>query len=419
MDKGRLHGSLGPMRGGRSWRGRGLVVVGSILAGALAAAAPACVGDDPKAGAGADATPDVPTPIADTGADTASPPDGSPDAPRPACDGSTDCDPKNCGRAGHDCEGGACVGGKCGFVELATGQRNPSHLVADGEHVYWVNAGSLALCDGSTSDGAVMRVKRDGTGLATLAQGQACPATIALRAGDVYWAVRGTGAFADGAIRRTPKDGSGSPADVAQVAAAVSFVVDDDALYYTSGAAPNGVFRLPLRLGATPTLMATNQDPLSRLGHNGTELFWSVPIRGDVFRLAKDFTPAGSAGLVPAAYHATGSYPGDVRAQPDGAAVFWANRDEHSIMRLATAGDAGAAPIYPNQGRPRTLVVDDAVYWWTLGQSALYRGSTDGTESARLLAAEKPTNYVNLATDATAIYVAHTDTGRILKLVKP
>src|SRR3954462_13735162 len=70
-------------------------------------------------------------------ADAAMNPDGGPtnDA-APLCAGPTDRDPKNCGACGHDCFGGACVGGRCGPSVIARGFNGPLGVGVTGTKVY-------------------------------------------------------------------------------------------------------------------------------------------------------------------------------------------------------------------------------------------------------------------------------------------
>ena len=100
-------------------------------------------------------------------------------APDGACPTATSCDPKNCGKVGHDCLGGACVAGACRPVEIATGQIHPTVIRVDGDTLYWIDIGTLTngSCS-ATTDGSVMRAKVDGSQLTAIATGQKCPSDL-------------------------------------------------------------------------------------------------------------------------------------------------------------------------------------------------------------------------------------------------
>jgi hypothetical protein len=47
-------------------------------------------------------------------------------------------DPRNCGRCGHDCVGGACSAGVCQPVVVAFDQRELTWVGVDASHVFWL-----------------------------------------------------------------------------------------------------------------------------------------------------------------------------------------------------------------------------------------------------------------------------------------
>jgi hypothetical protein len=106
----------------------------------------------------------------DAGADTA--PSG--DAGADACV-DTQADPKNCGRCGHDCLGGACANGKCGPMGLVDwtqtddrcrdGGPEPCYIgtisgvAVDDTYVYFTDHGYGP--SGGDQSGGVLRVRKD------------------------------------------------------------------------------------------------------------------------------------------------------------------------------------------------------------------------------------------------------------------
>jgi hypothetical protein len=121
---------------------------------------------------------------------------------------------------------------------IVKGADHASNLVVDDKSIYWQNndkimkaprtggdpavlapaggtVSDIALDDayvyftvaGSGTDGTVARVSKDGGTVAPLATGQATPVGIAVDAGSVYWACRGTEAnmFHDGSVSKVDK----------------------------------------------------------------------------------------------------------------------------------------------------------------------------------------------------------------------
>jgi len=109
---------------------------------------------------------------------------------------------------------------------LISMQQNPLAITVDGEHIYWVNAGSLSVsADGSVvRDGSILRVKIAGGDPELLADEQAVPYAIAIDTGHVYWTNLG-----DGCVMRAPKSGGEDAVCLATGQSnPVAIAVDDD-----------------------------------------------------------------------------------------------------------------------------------------------------------------------------------------------
>ena len=101
--------------------------------------------------------------------------DGGPIGP---CDESTlATDPKNCGRCGHDCLGGACTAGKCESVVVRGGLENPTDLALDAANVYVTVRGS----------GTVLRIAKADGKTDVLASGHDEARGIALDGQTLFW----------------------------------------------------------------------------------------------------------------------------------------------------------------------------------------------------------------------------------------
>jgi hypothetical protein len=83
-------------------------------------------------------------------------------------------DPKNCGKCGHDCAGGACNTGVCQPSTVSSGQSNVNRIIATSTHVYWSRFGSYVP---PKQSGAVMSADLDGKNPVVLfdaGQGTSC-----------------------------------------------------------------------------------------------------------------------------------------------------------------------------------------------------------------------------------------------------
>src|SRR5512140_2346263 len=122
----------------------------------------------------------------DGGTDSPTPPDAQPDAPASACpnalpatcDSNLLSDPKNCCVQGRDCQGGACVAGKCQPVVIVSDATSDARGIAQTNNlVLWATGCS----------GIVRKVGKDGAGNTPLPAGQHCTPTLAISGASVYW----------------------------------------------------------------------------------------------------------------------------------------------------------------------------------------------------------------------------------------
>lgn len=136
---------------------RALLAVGVSSLVALVLGAAACVGDDPdavKPGTTADAAPadGSDTASGEAGTDAGHDTGTSCTAPLADCDGNGSCEtstatePKHCGVCGHDCGGGACVGGRCQPQMIGSNVDAPLSLAVNSSGVFWLRSDSVEKC---------------------------------------------------------------------------------------------------------------------------------------------------------------------------------------------------------------------------------------------------------------------------------
>ncbi len=330
--------------------------------------------------------------LGDTGAPIV---DASIDA---ACPSDTTGDPRNCG-ACHDCVGGACIGSVCQPSVLASSQGVPRGLSVFNGNVYWA----------SNTQGTVMRVGTDGTGLTPLLSGQNAPLDIAVRADGI---VLLTG---DGAVTTASLDGAGARAIVAATGSGVTgrIATSGASVYFTRS--PERVLSRVAQDGGAATALATAQTNPFGLAASATRVFWSADIDGGGAVQAID--PDGT--------NATVLVSGQVTPRTlalFGSTLYWVNSTASgNVMRAVLQADGGVqtSAVATAQSTPWAVVDDGTSIYWTTAVSAggVYtcpRTGCGGAPRTLLSGLATPTY---LATDSRAVYVA-TNSGTILKIAK-
>lgn len=344
-------------------------------------------------------------------------------APDGACPTATSCDPKNCGKVGHDCLGGACVAGACRPVEIATGQIHPTVIRVDGDTLYWIDIGTLTngSCS-ATTDGSVMRAKVDGSQLTAIATGQKCPSDLVLAGTDLYWTVQGNGNFADGAVMHAPKNGTGATPLYSNIVQAARLATDGTTLYVS--AANNGalddIFRAPLSGSGPLVKMAAQQVNVSGIEVQGSRILWGTVGPGSLRTAATTYAlDAGAdASGAPTLLNGDAGYP-ITFTQTSGNVIYLADRDQGQVKKIEV-GSLDPSAVATGQGTPYGVAVDGSyVYWWSSSAGILWRGQLDGVGTPLNVASHPQGGFAYLAIDATAVYVSNIDSGKILRIAKP
>jgi hypothetical protein len=170
-------------------------------------------------------------------------PDGGSDAVACVADFATD--PRNCGRCGHDCGGGACAAGKCAAFELGTVANAPLTYVVESGPFLFVST-NIRL---STEDGGIWRVAKTG-GRPEAYVTIRYAVDMGVLGDKLYFIVRdsaydGIDLTKTGGLYSCPVAGPApcAPTLIAAAESSSSLTVDKAALFYTDQANAKGIMR--------------------------------------------------------------------------------------------------------------------------------------------------------------------------------
>jgi hypothetical protein len=359
-----------------------------ITSGADASAADAAVSDGPPAG--------------DAGSD--------------AC-GSTQDNSSHCGRCGHDCRGGTCVGGLCQPEELATSQDKPRGLTVRNGNLFWLlDDGSVRACTTSACKSTLHVVADAGYSPTTTGFSR-----VAADGDHVYW--NDFYKVNPVTIWWTPIDGGpveafaqgGADGGPGTTTAAVA--VDDAGVYWSGD---YGVYRCPKTGG--PCANPINVGPTGAFTRTMAEsegyIFWvawgpdSTTPTGSLFRAPKDAVDVPNPTLAPGLFN-----PRDVAAK-DGIPYFTVVEDGGRTGRVMTYDGLAVRQIVGDQFEPTLIAVDaDDVYWVGAGTGEIRRCPRAGCIEAEVLAT-KQANPQGLVLDGQFVYWSVGGTGKIVRVAK-
>ncbi len=375
-------------------------------------------------------------PNADGGGTSSGNPPGPPGPPPPPGDGGGDAgncvadlqnDPKNCGRCGHDCLGGACTMGVCQPKQLATALQGANSVAVDASYVYVSEyiKGRISRIpkDGSTQPVAIAAGRTnyavglwiDGTTLywansdstldvdagnyggiwkctvpqcadVTIVTPDYDPEFPSVTNGTVYYA-----SYGDDAVEKALADGG----HVSLVTANRPLVVAADAthVYYTSSA--NDFLRVPVGGGASERVGPLNGNAWGYTRVDATNVYWafwelggaghvmSIP-KNDIAKTPSEFTTAADKGSIGIALDDTN--------------IYWTNEGTFTTMSMIDVSDRnGEVRTCPKTGCPST------------GSTVLAKGLDDATA---------------ITVDATAVYFIEVgdyqaSNGVLKKVAKP
>jgi len=350
-------------------------LIGAGIALAIAFAGAACNGNGtPEDAPDYEVAPNRRAHGANDEATTATPgPEGDPATPSvPTCV-DVKSDAHNCGRCGHDCEGGACSEGVCQAVELAKNIAIPQGAAVAADALY------VTAYEG----GAVLRLDKTSPGTPiVVTQATSSPSAIGVEVDAKGNAVR---------VIWGEEQGSSSNVKVCSVPTCTSatavptgadvhrIVVRGDTAYWTQSSTVAGgkvrkctIADCP---GTAADVVANEPNAYGLALAPGDGALFVDPVGIAVDATHRYIAGAGSAGISSCALASCDS------ATPFGAAtnphdiasddvdVYWTNglATGGSVVSCPKAGCNGGVPrvVAPDQKNPYTIALDEHAIYWT------------------------------------------------------
>ncbi len=268
------------------------------------------------------------------------------------CETNLETDPDHCGACGRSCQGAACSDGQCAPISLADAQsfgyNPPKGIAVDATSVYFTVW---------TSNGRVMKVGKDGTGLQDLATGQNAPFDIAVDSSAVYWTNANSGQ-----VMTVAKSG-GTPAELASgQPSPYGIAVDDTYVYWVdngNGSSTSGkvMRRAKDGSGAVTELVSARPFPYS-IAIDDTHMYWTeYTTSGNVYRARKDGTDVQPVATAQ-------KWPYILALYED--KVYWTNQSNNGgAVMVASKAGGNASILASDNSNPRGITVDGSGVYWT------------------------------------------------------
>ncbi len=279
--------------------------------------------------------------------------------------GNTQTNGQNCGRCGHDCLGGACEGGVCQPVTLAS-NIEPWNLAVDDASVYWTNPfdGFVTKADKSDGGNPVTLLSSSAPGMKVLS-----PFDITLDTTNLYVTDEESGymlSCALGGCGNNPK-----ALGIVDAGSAGAFKIATDSTFVYCTDTSSGIWRAPKSGAGAATLLGTytaggNSSPYDLVVGGAAVYFTNTD--GTVQKLP---VAGGSPMLV-------------ATALSQGVDIILANGDLYwtslvnpgSVESVPLAGGT-PTPVAVSQPLPFGIAADaNNLYWLNIGPSMQ---GTDGT----------------------------------------
>jgi len=276
------------------------------------------------------------------------------------CETNLNTDSDHCGACGRSCQGAACSDGQCAPLPLADAQsfgyNTPKGIAVDATSVYFTVW---------TSNGRVMKVGKDGTGLQDLATAQNAPFDIAVDSGAVYWTNANSGQ-----VMTVAKSG-GTPTELAGgQPSPYGIAVDDTYVYWVdngNGSSTSGkvMRRAKDGSGSVTELVSARPFPYS-IAIDDTHMYWTeYATSGSVYRARKDGTDVQPVATAQ-------KWPYIVALYED--KVYWTNQSSNGgAVMVASKAGGNASILASDNSNPRGITVDGSGVYWTSFSSDLIK----------------------------------------------
>jgi hypothetical protein len=330
-------------------------------------------------------------------------PNGSNNPNHPCAAGSVCCgggcanlqtDGMNCGVCGHSCLGGACTGGKCQPVTLATSTGQNTDIAVDATNVYWARYGS---------PGAVLScaINNCAATLTTLAGSEIYPASMVVDATNIYW-LTGTLSGTNGNVKTCPITGcpgAGPTVLVSGLAIPKLLALNAGKLYWTQ--AGDGTVRscTASSCASTLTTLATTSPGVPfGIATDGTNLYWGTGTPNSVSKCSL----ANCAGTITTLVSGL-QYQAD-RIALSATDIYITSHTSPGDIWKCSLGGCGTSPTtISSPGNAWGVVVDATnVYWTDYANYTVSKCALSGCASPTVMATT--TSMGTLAQDATSLY---------------
>jgi hypothetical protein len=317
-------------------------------------------------------------------------------------------DQSNCGFCGHNCQGNPCTAGLCQASNIAQGT-SIVDIAVDQTNVYWTQR--------KTSPGVLSKPSAGGS--ASPIAGAKDPSGIVVDANHLYWVD-----YADGSIWSYPLMGGSpvpllGPVDGGASPGPTALARDAHNLYWVDSSAGT-VNQMPLG-GGPVIVLATGRSVPVAIAVKGNSVYWVDHGSGS----------DGSVNKVPVASlddggaDASGPITPLATNQPlpqgiavDDANVYWTNRgNPNGTVKSVPVGGGTIQPIADGQGAPTGIAIDSQfVYWTNYDDNTVLKAPLAGGMSYMLASGQN--NPSAIAVDEKNVYWANQGSGYILKVSK-
>jgi hypothetical protein len=350
--------------------------------------------------------------------------EAAPDAP---CTAKVTSDPKNCGRCGHDCLGGACIDGACQPVILYSGSDTPTSIVVDGPSIF------VTVDSTKPTGGYLFKCTTDNcqATMTVLATGLADPWFAVAHGGSVFWdnsgttdagTVTGAGAVLScpetgcpdtGPIVYTPDGGGGEGGSTIS-----GLALDDTYIYWANLYGYTGQTGTILQCAAAECAGTTVQlvggfdfIPLS-VAVDPNWVYWTDLGTNQVLRCA--LSGCGDNPMI----FANGQK-GASGLALYGGNVYWTQGiDDGGVLVCPAAGCAAPTTIAHGQANPVAVAVDDSGAYWTNTNDGTVRHCPLGACPEPIVIAETPAAFA-IALDPVSVYFTDSSVlGKVLRVAK-